>query len=304
MRDAPEILLVDDDPTAIQVMGRALAGLGRLRFAMNGRKALEIAVENPPDLILLDAEMPELDGFGVLRSLRGDPLLTGTPVIFVSGHNDEATETRALELGALDFVTKPIHPGLMATRVRNLLELGATRKSLAALRGTDTLTGLAGATLFRDTLRREESRTLRLARPLSLLLVEIAGFSGHAGTDAGDLYLQLLAAALQQCVHRPSDLIARVDQARFAVLLPDTPRDGALHLAGQIHQATARTAPAIAASATLELAIGLSGRDEACADWHGVPLDDSLLLTAAGLALQQAATMTGEKTVWVAADCA
>src|ERR1700733_4551476 len=79
------ILLVDDDPGAIQLMGRILANLGILRFATNGEDALRLANDSAPDLILLDAEMPGMSGFELLKTLKAQSSLTDVPVIFITG---------------------------------------------------------------------------------------------------------------------------------------------------------------------------------------------------------------------------
>src|ERR1700690_661705 len=93
------ILLVDDDPGAIQLMGRILAGVGKLRFATNGSDALRLARESAPDLILLDAEMPGMNGFELFKALRSEATLADVPVIFVTSHSEAASEISALEMG-------------------------------------------------------------------------------------------------------------------------------------------------------------------------------------------------------------
>lgn len=127
----PLLLLVDDDAETVQVLGRMLAAEGRIQFALNGDDALRLARETPPDLILLDAEMPGRDGFSVCRALKADPQLAGVPVIFLTSHHDARTEATALNLGAADFVNKPPVLSQVVARIR--AQLRASRLAREAL---------------------------------------------------------------------------------------------------------------------------------------------------------------------------
>jgi two-component system cell cycle response regulator len=111
------LLLVDDDPSAIQVMSRMLVQFPNQRFATSGSAALRLAGEATPDLILLDAEMPGMTGFEVYEALQSDPALADVPVIFVTSHDDPAMKAVALHWGAADFVTKPLDAGLLMASV-------------------------------------------------------------------------------------------------------------------------------------------------------------------------------------------
>lgn len=120
---APSLLLVDDDPGAIQVLRKCLSGLGRLRFATSGAAALRLAREEAPDLVLLDAEMPGMSGFEVWEAMRAEPSLQTVVAIFVTSHSEEAMEEQGLALGAADFIAKPVRPAIVAARVRTQLRL-------------------------------------------------------------------------------------------------------------------------------------------------------------------------------------
>jgi diguanylate cyclase (GGDEF)-like protein/PAS domain S-box-containing protein len=123
-RDRPTILIVDDAPSNIQVLANLLRRDYRVKVAGSGAKALEIARQHPhPDLILLDISMPEMDGYEVCRALKADPATLGIPVIFVSSAADDQSETQGLQLGAVDYLTKPINPGITLLRVGNQLAL-------------------------------------------------------------------------------------------------------------------------------------------------------------------------------------
>jgi putative two-component system response regulator len=122
--EEPKVLLVDDNTANLQVLRETLDGSGyKLLIAKNGRNALEVVRKARPDLILLDIMMPEMDGYEVCRTLKADVATRHIPVIFLTAMADAEDEAKGLSLGAVDYITKPINPGLVKARVRNQLEL-------------------------------------------------------------------------------------------------------------------------------------------------------------------------------------
>lgn len=125
------VLIVDDLPENLEVLGELLQPLYRVRGAQSGARALSVARSSPvPDLILLDVMMPGMDGYAVFDALRADPLTRDIPVIFVTALDGVEAEERGLELGAVDYITKPIRPGIVLARVHNQLELKRARDRL------------------------------------------------------------------------------------------------------------------------------------------------------------------------------
>lgn len=114
---APHMLIVDDDPGAVQILGRMLEGVGELRFASSGGEALRLARAERPDLVLLDADMPGMNGFEVFHAMKVEPDLARVPVIFVTSHREPAFEVEALGLGAADFISKPLMAEQVLARV-------------------------------------------------------------------------------------------------------------------------------------------------------------------------------------------
>jgi DNA-binding response OmpR family regulator len=112
------LLLVDDDPSTIQVMSRMLAQFRDQRFATSGESALRLARESTPDLVLMDIGMPGMTGLDVLEQMKADPTLANVPVIFATGHDSTALQVIALSKGATDFVTKPLVATQLTSRVR------------------------------------------------------------------------------------------------------------------------------------------------------------------------------------------
>ncbi|NYZ16694.1 two-component system response regulator [Azospirillum sp. RWY-5-1] len=118
------VLVVDDTPENLTVMGALLREDYRVKVAPNGERALRIArSDGPPDLILLDVMMPDMDGYEVCRRLKADPQTRDIPVIFLTARTEERDEQEGLALGAVDYVTKPVSPPLLLARVRNHLSL-------------------------------------------------------------------------------------------------------------------------------------------------------------------------------------
>jgi putative two-component system response regulator len=129
--EKPIVLVVDDMPENIAVLGDLLQSDFRVRVANSGRRALEVAASDPrPDLILLDVMMPDLSGYAVLRELRANPDTGDIPVIFVTALDADADEEEGLALGAVDYIHKPIKPAIVRARVRTQLELKSIRDQL------------------------------------------------------------------------------------------------------------------------------------------------------------------------------
>jgi class 3 adenylate cyclase len=134
MNNKKTILIVDDTPENIQVLSGVLGDQYRIKAATSGEKALKICAADPlPDLVLLDVMMPEMDGYEVCRRIKKDVRLCSIPVIFVTAMTEEEDETRGFELGAVDYITKPIKPAIVLQRVRTQIELASVRAELEHL---------------------------------------------------------------------------------------------------------------------------------------------------------------------------
>jgi diguanylate cyclase (GGDEF)-like protein len=268
-----KILLVDDDPAAIQMMANILAGMGELRFATNGEDALRLAREVTPDLIILDAEMRGMSGYKVLDTLKARAEMIDVPVIFVTSHSEQAFEVSAFEAGAADFIAKPIRPPLLLARVNTQLRPKRMTDQLRRAASTDGLTGVANRRSFDETLEHEWQRARRCGDPISLLLIDVDHFKAYNdryGHPKGDTSLRQTAKALVSSVRRTGDLVARCGGEEFAVLLPQTPRDGALHVANRILGLVKALDIVHAGSLTanhLSVSIGVASYDESSSGW-------------------------------------
>jgi diguanylate cyclase (GGDEF)-like protein len=228
------ILLVDDDSLTIQLLSHMLGDVGNLNFATSGEDALRIARESTPDLILLDAEMPGMDGFEVCKSLKADPALADIPVIFVTSHRDTPFEVSGFGLGAADFITKPVNASLVVARVRTQLRLKHLADELRRIAAIDALTSIANRRSFDTALEREWCHAQQVGKPLALLMIDVDHFklfNDLYGHPTGDACLRAVAQAVAGAGLRSTDLAARYGGEEFAVLLPATPLGGAERVA-------------------------------------------------------------------------
>lgn len=228
------ILVVDDTPANIEILSSVLGEEHDILFATSGEDALELAGSERPDLILLDIMMPGLDGYEVCKRLKRDECTKGIPVIFITAMSEEEDETYGLEVGAIDYISKPISAPIVRARVRNHLELKRYRDALERLSTTDALTGIPNRRRFDDFIEREWFRARRNQAPLAIIMMDVDHFkryNDHYGHAAGDDCLRKVATALAGCVRRPADLVARYGGEEFVAVLPETHAAGAAFVA-------------------------------------------------------------------------
>lgn len=231
------ILIVDDAMENVQVLYQALRDEQEVLFALDGPTAIEIARQQMPDLILLDAVMPGMDGYAVCAALRATPEVQDIPIIFVTALSQPEDETRALEAGAVDFISKPFNVAVVRARVRTQLTVKRQADAMRELTLTDALTAVANRRHFNDTLELEWRRCARSGMPLSAIMIDIDHFKHYNdeyGHQAGDLCLQKVAAAMKKCAARPQDLLARYGGEEFILLLPQEGLAGASAVARRI----------------------------------------------------------------------
>jgi diguanylate cyclase (GGDEF)-like protein len=231
------LLMMDDEPLNIQTLYRAFATDHQVFIATTGEQALALCASKHPDLVLLDVEMPGMDGYEVCRRLKADAATREIPVIFVTAHNDEASEAIALDAGAVDFITKPINPRIVRARVRTHLTLKRQSDLLRQWVYTDGLTGVRNRRYFDERLQEEWGRARRDRTELSVLMLDVdffKRFNDHYGHQAGDECLRRIATTLKGGLKRQGDLVARYGGEEFVCLLPNTALQGAMHLAATL----------------------------------------------------------------------
>lgn len=239
----PKILVVDDEPANIELLAAVLEEDGEILFATSGAAALTVAEAERPDIVLLDVVMPGLDGFEVCRRLKDNPATAQIPVIFVTSLDQETDEEIGLNLGAVDYVSKPINAPITRARVRTHIELKRHRDRLTDMAYMDGLTALANRRRFDEYAALEWRRARRHARPVSLALIDVdefKRFNDRYGHIEGDGCLKRIATVLRRTLQRPGDLLARYGGEEFVCLMPETAAEGARANAERMRDAVAR----------------------------------------------------------------
>jgi len=248
------ILIVDDDRLAVRVLRDELAqGPYRFLEAHDGAGALTAVRDGNPDLVLMDVEMPGLGGVEVCRILKGNQGQFGfVPVILMTARGPSG-KVEGLELGADDYLVKPIEPAELRARVKSMLRLKhsndrlqeANRQleqlnaRLEELSQTDALTGLHNRYFFDQRIEHELARARRYGSPLAVVMMDIDHFKqvndGH-GHPFGDLVLRGVAQTLKRCL-RNVDTLARYGGEELVAVLPETPRPEGIAVAERLRQA-------------------------------------------------------------------
>jgi diguanylate cyclase (GGDEF)-like protein len=263
-----KILIVDDQPDNTKLLSVILAFQGyEVAECNRGKLAVDLVKANPPDLILLDVSMPEMNGFEVCQILKSDRLTQDIPIIFISAFREVNNKTQAFNLGGNDYITKPFQMEEVVARVETQLKYHrlqtelktknqqleqeiAARKAieskllevnqqLSKLATVDGLTNIANRYYFDDFLTREWQLAKREQFALAVILCDLDYFklyNDHFGHQQGDTCLQQVAQALSRAVQRPTDLVARYGGEEFAVILPRTSANNALVVAEKMRQ--------------------------------------------------------------------
>ncbi len=262
------ILAIDDTPANLQVLSAALAQDFRFQMATSGEVGLAAAARMPPDLILLDVMMPDMDGFEVFRRLQADPQLQAIPVIFLTALSSMESEAAGLALGAADYISKPIQVETARLRIRNLIEREGLRKAVAEkqrelerLAHYDLLTGLPNRALLADRMGQAMTQSQRRAQHLAIAFLDLDGFKAvndlH-GHDAGDHLLITLAQRMQEAL-REGDTLARLGGDEFVAILPDlTEVDDSATILSRLMAAAAQPVPFGEVSLQVSASLGVS----------------------------------------------
>ena len=246
------ILIIDDDAFMQQ---RIKFFLERERYqvicANDGETGIETFLQTKPNLILLDAVMEGMNGFDCCCQITKMPEAKDTPVLMITGLNDQESVDRAFAAGAVDYVTKPIHWPVLRQRVKRLLEqvqakleqlkaqkaLEIANEKLKAMVTIDSLTQIANRRRFDEYLAQQWIRLAKEKLPLSLILIDIDDFqlyNNAYGWEIGDDCLKKLVITVSDSLKNPADLVARYSGQRFMVILPKTHAKVAIEIAENI----------------------------------------------------------------------
>ena len=251
-RETPLVLVVDDQALVRRLLCRAMIKEGyRVIEADDGEPCLALCEQQLPDIVLLDAMMPVMDGFTCCAQLQTRWGEQCPPILMITALDQQESVDRAFEVGAIDYVTKPVHWAVLRQRVRRLLQthwamnemrsltqqLEEANQKLQRLAFVDSLTEIPNRRYFDQCLHDEWRRLTREKAPLSLILWDIDFFKLYNDTyghPAGDDCLKQVASFICQGLRRPADVAARYGGEEFAAILPNTSVEGATWVAKNI----------------------------------------------------------------------
>lgn len=226
----PTILIVDDMTTNLLLLSDLLKDDYNIKISKSGTKALEILnAPNDIDLVLLDIEMPDINGYEVCKELKNNNKTKNLPIVFITAKNSEEDEEFALNLGAIDYITKPFSKAILRLRLKNHLELKLKTDLLEQLSMYDGLTNIRNRRFFDEAFEKTFLEVKREKISLAVLMIDIDFFkpyNDNYGHGKGDEALKKVAFALQSTIKRPTDLVARYGGEEFVILLKDIDKPG------------------------------------------------------------------------------
>ncbi len=233
------IVIIDDSQSIHALVKARLAGEPvEMQSAFSSADGLAMAATALPDLILLDVDMPDIDGFEVCRRLKAQPATMNIPIVFLTGAGSTDAKIRGLELGAVDYVTKPFEPAELRARVRAALRTKYLLDLLSKKAMIDGLTGLWNRTYFDQTLAAQVSLARRCGHAVSVVIGDLDHFkriNDGCGHLTGDEALRIVAASMQATC-RIEDVVCRFGGEEFGIIVPNTPSEKAIILAERLRK--------------------------------------------------------------------
>lgn len=291
-----KILLVEDSATLRHAMTHYITDAGHTPLiARSGEEALQLLEGTPVDMIIMDVEMPGLNGFETTRLIR--EWLGGhwIPIIFVTGRNEDESYREGIEAGGDDYLIKPVSSMIIKAKIRAMERIAEMRDQLNHLNAEletlsqlDSLTQIFNRRTFNEKAAQQWLVATRQQQPVSALMIDVDYFklfNDHYGHPAGDVCLQKITHAIASCLHRPLDLLGRYGGEEFIVFLPDTDSLGAFRVAGAINKAVESLGLLHEmSSASQFVTVSIGGAT--CARTHGHNLEE--LIKSADRALYKA----------------
>lgn len=243
-----KILLVEDSATLRFAMRNYIIDAGHEPLlARSGEEALQLLENTPVDMIIMDVEMPGLNGFETTRLIREWLAGHWIPIIFVTGLNEDENYREGIEAGGDDYLIKPVSFMIIKAKIRAMERIAEMRDQLnqlnaelEALSQLDSLTQIYNRRTFNELAQQQWALAKRHQQPISALMLDVDHFklfNDHYGHPAGDSCLKKVTHAIKSCLHRSSDLLGRYGGEEFIVLLPETDAKGAMRVAQAISEA-------------------------------------------------------------------
>jgi diguanylate cyclase (GGDEF)-like protein len=233
------VLVVDDENTDLDVINNILKGEYVIYVAKTGEMALRRALNDHPDLILLDIMLPDMSGYEVLKRLKECDATRMIPIIFITGLGAPADEERGFLLGAVDYVTKPFNHSVVKARIRNHMKIVHQMRTVERLGTIDVLTEILNRRGFWEHLGAEGEVAAKENKVISILSIDVDAFRQYNETYGhlqGDILLQTLARVFSKQVRQFIDLVARVGADEFAVFMPGVELSAAVEMAEAMRQ--------------------------------------------------------------------
>ncbi|MGF1624317.1 MAG: diguanylate cyclase [Alphaproteobacteria bacterium] len=264
------IVIVDDILANAMLLEKLVQSVGPVttRTFIDPVEALDWCEGNPFDVLLLDYLMPTLDGISFLQRMRRNAQLIDIPVVMITAEEKPETLYKALDVGANDFLKKPVDPIELAARTRNMLrlrtrqlELERANQQLALLANTDGLTGVANRRYFLQRLEQELERGKRYHSPVVLALLDVDHFkqiNDRHGHQAGDEVLKALSEHTIGLL-RTNDLVGRLGGEEFAILMPESDQEVGTIVSERIRAELAATPiPTVVGPLSITVSIGVT----------------------------------------------
>lgn len=234
-----KVLVVDDVKTNVKLLTEILEDEGyTVHSAYSGVGLRELVHSLHPDIILLDIMMPGIDGFEVCRQLKKDFELKDIPIIMVTARTDGKDIRQALEMGAFDYIKKPVDEVEVLARVQSALRFKQQQDALKVLAMRDGLTGVYNHSLLLELLDRELAKQERNRKGICFAMLDIDHFkkiNDTYGHMAGDLILQELCRILTREL-RKSDVVGRYGGEEFGIILPEITEEDAYLLCDRVRR--------------------------------------------------------------------
>jgi diguanylate cyclase (GGDEF)-like protein len=258
-----QLLIVDDSPEVHALVKAILANDPvEVHSAMDPLFGLTLAQSLVADLILLDVDMPQMEGYEFCKRLKSSSRLRNIPVIFLTSKVKPDEKIRGLNLGAVDYICKPFHRGELLARIRSAYRVQSVITGLEAISMVDALTGLGNSRMFAERFRGEVSERARSAKPLTCTYITLDGFQVLRKRSGEAVCEQIMKAfgEILKAAYRSEDAVCRNGEWDFMILTPDTTVDGAYQLAEALNDQVSSMVFAIdGSSVAISCSIGIAG---------------------------------------------
>ena len=217
-----KILIIDDSPVQANFLSSILTEDYEVSVVNTAEEGLEQAKIGDYSLILLDVIMPGIDGFQLLKMLQEEVVLRRTPVILITSLNDIQHEEQGLTLGAVDYITKPFHPGIVRARVNTHVKLFQYWTQIEREATVDQLTGVPNRRRYDAVSSKRWQDAIRLGAPISICMFDIDKFKVYNDTfghPAGDKVIKAVAETAASKLRRGTDFFARYGGEEFVALI-------------------------------------------------------------------------------------